>query len=69
MQPDTTLDHLITVTAAARIADCASETIRHWANTGRLPVAARVGQGMRLFDPDVVRRVAAGRRRQNGEAA
>lgn len=52
-----TADYL-TTQGAARLAERSSETIRRWANTGRLPVA-RTESGMRLFQREDVLRVVA----------
>jgi DNA-binding transcriptional MerR regulator len=51
-------NELVTTASAARLAQRASETIRHWANTGRLPVAYRTDTGVRIFRREDVLRVA-----------
>jgi excisionase family DNA binding protein len=47
---------------AARIVGVSSETIRAWANSGKLPFVA-TGRGVRVFDRAVVERIAAERRK------
>lgn len=55
--------HLITTAQSARILDnCTPDNVRKLAREGRLPVAAVVGRGQRLFDLDVVQRLAVERR-------
>lgn len=59
-EPDEQSDRLLTTTAAARLAERASETIRKWARDGRLNVAYRTESGVRLYRREDVLR-AAGR--------
>jgi excisionase family DNA binding protein len=49
-------EQLLTTADAARLANVAGETIRGWANTGKLP-AIRTVSGVRLFRRTDVERV------------
>ncbi len=51
-----------TVADAARFLGITCEGVRKAANRGRLPVALRLSQGQRLFEPDAVRQF--GRQRE-----
>lgn len=58
------MTQLIGTSAAARILEASSETVRRLADQGVLPVRVRTCDGYRLFDPAVVTRLAASRRQQ-----
>jgi excisionase family DNA binding protein len=58
---DNTVTDPISTTEAAHILLVSAETVRQWADTGRLP-ATRTGSGMRLFDRADVERLARERR-------
>ena len=51
----------LTVSDAARLAGVSAQTIRAWERTGRVP-AIRTASGVRLFEREVVQRVAETRR-------
>lgn len=61
MQAPVTSEHFITTSDAARIAGKSSETIRVWANSGRLAVAQRLPSGTRLYRAEDVLRASKGR--------
>lgn len=52
---------LLTTSGAARLAECSESSIRLWAIEGLLPFQ-QTTTGLRLFDPDDVKRVALERR-------
>ena len=52
---------LITTTQVAARFGCTSDNVRKLAREGRLPVAAVVGRYQRLFDEDVVEKLARAR--------
>ena len=55
--------NLLTVSGAAQRARKSEETIRRWADSGRLTLAARLADGTRLFYPrdvDAAREQAKG---------
>jgi predicted site-specific integrase-resolvase len=54
-------DELLSTFEAAQILDCAPDTVRHMARTGRLPIAVQTRAG-RLYDRAEVSRLAAERR-------
>jgi len=50
---------LLTISRAAHQLGCAESTVRRWADSGRLPIAARLPDGSRLFlERDVLALVA-----------
>jgi excisionase family DNA binding protein len=53
----------MTASEAAREIGCSVQTVREWADAGRL-ASVRTVSGWRIFDPADVRRVAAERRRE-----
>ena len=53
--------HLCTTAQAAEILHCVPENVRKLARHGRLPIAAIVGRGQRLFDRTQVQQLAAAR--------
>jgi hypothetical protein len=52
---------LLTSAESASILECTPENVRKLARQGTLPIAIVVGRGTRLFDRDVVQRLAAER--------
>lgn len=57
----------ITVSRAAKILDSSEGTVRRLARNGELPCTT-LSTGMRIFDPDVVERVAAERKARRDAA-
>lgn len=51
-----TADRLLTTTDAARLANVSGETIRSWANSGKLP-SQKTASGIRLFRRADIERV------------
>ncbi len=66
MQLTASIEERLTTGSAARVAGKAAETIRYWANTGRLPIAALTETGVRLFRREDVERVALEQRERRG---
>ena len=59
---------VLTVSEAARALDVAAQTIRDWADRGKLP-AMRTNGGQRIFHRSDVERVQQERRTAHGEEA
>jgi DNA-binding transcriptional MerR regulator len=59
---------LLSTGTVARDCGVSHESVRRWANAGRLPVAAKTPNGERLFNPADVARFAEQRRADRGKA-
>ncbi len=57
------METLLLIADVAKAAGVTGFTVRHWANTGRLPVAFTTPGRYRLFDPTTVRRFLAKRKK------
>ena len=60
------MSKVMTVSEAARELDVAAQTVREWADAGKLPVE-RTSGGMRLFRRQDVEHIGRERRRLRGE--
>jgi excisionase family DNA binding protein len=60
---------LITTAEAGGILDTVPDNVRRLAREGKLPIAATVGRGQRLFDKETVEQFAAARRAQRSPEA
>ena len=65
--PTTTPSNLLTTSAAARILDLTSESVRQYERQGKLP-AIRTESGMRLFQRADVERFAKARAARRAQA-
>ena len=58
----------ITTSRVARELECSEAGVRKLADAGVLPVAAKLSDGTRLFDPEAIARVREQRRRAASHA-
>jgi DNA-binding transcriptional MerR regulator len=55
---------LLTASEAAHVAEVSADSIRHWARTGVLPVAAESARGVRMFRREDVLSASASRQQR-----